>query len=394
MRAAAILLLVFSGLPLWGCSFPHPLQDDVTGLPLADIIRKITCEAHHGLHDRITEKKVALSKEDYRAAIRNLKELTKKVLKPVKSDTTALQKRRTALDFAFAANNREVDALQAALAAKPDEYSPELADRKARILVERAKILQGIVGLTRAIEKHNRDLDSAQLRINAATERTKKLTEGLARYYANSMALGFRFRITENNGATASASWKLPLLYNGIPGSWTVGGVISDTLERRTERVVNIVVGFADLDAMDCNDAPPQAETIRALRYPIKGAIGLGEVIDQYFELLDRAKRDQDVHRDPRDDEESKPKLLFGKADSYTDTINFTTKLTGSLSPSVMLNPTLRHQFTGSISPNVGREDFHQVSISLSQPSSDSADKESDKVQKIQIISEGSTPIR
>ena len=90
----------------------------------------------------------------------------------------------------------------------------------------------------------------------------------------------------------------------------------------------------------------------------------------------------------PIDDDEGngdKAKKIFAKTDAYTDTILFTTTITGSVASGITLNPTLREQFTASVGATGTRKDYHSVLISLSVPDSDD-DKESGKVQKIQII--------
>lgn len=53
-----------SGLALSGCSL-HPLQDDVTHLPLSDIIRKIACEAKDALDDLLDERGMSQQRHEY-----------------------------------------------------------------------------------------------------------------------------------------------------------------------------------------------------------------------------------------------------------------------------------------------------------------------------------------
>jgi hypothetical protein len=391
MRIAKSALIACVGLFLCSCSYPHPLQDDVTGLPLFQIVRKVTCEAKEALDKQLVERGLAWERHAFKQTKKDLKNLTDKILEPRKDETKELKEEKQKLTSRLVENNKELDALMAAAAAEPgrNKFTVEqLKEWRKRILKARAEIFEDIVLYTKAVRGHDRDIRVAQNRIDSATKAANERNEELARYYGHAMAYGFRFKIKEENGLAATASWKLPLIFNSNPGMLTLatsGSGLADTKQRLSERKVNLVATFEDLHGLDCSDAPQQAGRLRALHYPIKGRIGMDEVIEQYFRLLDRARRDQE------NDGVKKFKTIFSDAKAYTDTITFTTTLAGAASPEIVLNPTLRETFNGSLPFSASREDLHEVSISLK---STGGAKEKEKVTKVQIVSEDGLDIR
>jgi hypothetical protein len=180
--------------------------------------------------------------------------------------------------------------------------------------------------------------------------------------------------------------------HGSFHSSLTIGTGGSDNKERQSERKVNLVVTFEDLHGLDCTDAPPQAGRIRSLQYPIKGKIGVEEVIAQYLRLLDRARTDQEGEHS--EEVGGKFKTIFANTDAYTDTLQFTTTLSGSISPSIVLNPTLREQFNGSFGVSGSREDVHIVSISLKETTSGESDKDTDKITRVQIVPDDGLEVR
>lgn len=146
---------------------------------------------------------------------------------------------------------------------------------------------------------------------------------------------------------------------------------------------------FDDLNDVDCRDAPPAAEGLRAIYYPITGRIGVEEVIREYFELLDRAKADADAANEGGGDGEEdkrKEKTIFDKNDAYVDSIVFTTTLTGEVNPSIVLNPAPNEQLTAGLSAGRSREDTHTVTISLSSPQDSDDSSSEDKITRVQLV--------
>lgn len=389
MRAARIILIMAVGTILSSCT-THPLQNDVTRLPLSDIIHKITCEAKEALVGLLEKKKLGGRRNEFEKANKDLKALTKRVLKPRQKEGTQLNKARKELLTTKALHDSEENAILNILIIEskknPNSTNVDLQDRLKHLDRVYEKYLRDLAEHIRAVGRYNRDLATAQSRVDAATTATKKRLRQFAPLYNHQMAYSFRFRAVETNAATALASYRFPVHL----GTLTIGVSppgLSDTKERDGERNAKLVVSFEDLHGTECDDAPPQADRLRAMRYPIKGKIGLEEVITQYFAILNRGKNGQDNAQESDDEEDrEKAKKVFAKTDAYTDTIIFTTTLTASVTPSVILNPTAQELLNGSLAISGTRKDTHSVTVSLSAPDSDDGDRDQDKITRVQII--------
>jgi hypothetical protein len=91
----------------------------------------------------------------------------------------------------------------------------------------------------------------------------------------------------------------------------------------------------------------------------------------------------------------AKSRKLFAKTDAYVDTLIFTTTFTGSVNPSLTLNPTPRDQLSASLGLSGTREDQHTVTISLSAGNGDDDDdKDKDKITRVQIVDDVLSPRR
>jgi len=407
MCAVRFFLCISFGVLLSGCAFPRPLQNDVTGLPLADVVHKITCEARDALEAQLKIRKVASNWAEYKEAKSSLKALTARVLKPWDSESKQLDQRKADLLQTKILLSTELDAtfeVVKSLFKRAKQYNEEKNPIPDELKKKRTAIFKRRIELSAQWEKFNFDLaaymravtnlnnthDAAKKRVDVATKQFNERFKDLVRYYNHDMALGFRFKVTETDDMPINASWKLPLVFNGIPGSWTIGPKFGDTRQRLSERKVNLDITFDGLEGTECGDAPSEAGIVRAHHYPITGNIGIEEVIAQYFDIVDRAKRDSDTQKGSSDDDEAgKTKPIFAKTDAYTDALTFTTTLSGSVTPSIILTPTLREQFTGSVGASATREDVHVVTISLLPVDSGPSDKDADKITKVQIIQDG-----
>ena len=124
-----------------------------------------------------------------------------------------------------------------------------------------------------------------------------------------------------------------------------------DTKDREAERVVKLVISFQQFNELDCAGVETDERGIRALHYPIRGNIGMAEVIDQYLKVFEQ------------------PKSKFAKDPlAYTDTLVFTTTLTATLNPSIILTPTPVTQVIAGLSDTPTRRDTHTVIVSLLPP--------------------------
>lgn len=363
-------------LCLASCSFPRPLQDDVTSLPLAPLVRKIICEAKHELGDLLDERHLGGARSAYRRANKQLVELTARLSKPLDEERDYLQKRKAFLDNAKSANISEGQAVAAGLDVEIDEAKlRKLRKRGADALLDQARILDAIATYTHRLMVHNRRVQVVQKQLAQAGARTKKENEKLFVYYSQIMAFSFRFRIVETDIASISSSWKLPIFAPNL-GGLSLGGSVVDSKERESDRNVKLEVALSDLHGLNCGDAPTHGTRLRAVYYPITGKIGLKEVMGQYFALMDRNQADRFS--------EFEAKTIFSKAEAYTDNILFTTTIAAVPTASIILNPTVVEQFNGGLTLSGTRKDYHSVLVSL-YPGVATTDKE-EKIQRMIIV--------
>jgi len=161
-------------------------------------------------------------------------------------------------------------------------------------------------------------------------------------YKTASVAYEFDFDISEDNNASADATWTLP---------YTLGGSLSLVANaglnrnRHTKRNFKIVDSFDELRQIDCWGDRPQENVI----YPIAGDIGVYEVVRTFIKL-------QQI---------DKPKS--GEVFTFADTLMFTTLLTGGVQPKLIISPlTDRFRLAGADADfNARRNDVHTVTLTL-----------------------------
>jgi hypothetical protein len=161
-------------------------------------------------------------------------------------------------------------------------------------------------------------------------------------YKTASVAYEFDFDISEDNNASADATWTLP---------YTLGGSLSLVANaglnrnRHTKRNFKIVDSFDELLQINCADDRPQENII----YPIAGDIGVYEVVRTFIKL-------QQI---------GNPKS--GEVFTFGDTLMFTTLLTGGVQPKLIISPlTDRFRLAGADADfNARRNDVHTVTLAL-----------------------------
>jgi len=348
MRVMTVPLFLSTAAVFAGCSI-HPLQDDVTRLPLRDIVFKIQCEAQDAIREIMHRENLWELRPLFGS---HNDKITKKnnELKPLQKTQKELAKRRREL----LATKSQILADRAALLHLNDvaPSTPGLNKKAQQIVAATNEYI-------RSISKYYEDLwrnsdlidplEKALALLQASKTGDKRIAKLLA-FYGSQMVYNFRFNITETDALSiTNLSYKFPVHL----GSMTVGLAGSDTKQRESDRNVKLIIGFEDLDELDCRGAPQNAGGLRAVHYPIKGTIGIAEVIDQYLKIL--------AFKEGK----------FDKVAAYTDQISFTTTLTGSVNPSFTIAPTPLTQVAGSFSAGGTRKDLHVVFISLASPSPD-----------------------
>lgn len=334
-----------------GCS-THPLPEDVTGLPIFQIVHRIECEAADTV-------KVMHRARDYTVASRRVAVLDKKIEKASKRLSDALDQVKSRSDYgttkleledAFDSINLQIDQvlqkiskLESELVAAPDDQHRKnmletlkneaiQLDRQYRRLVE---VGQLFVAATRA------GAGLAQLR--KERRRFKEVID----FEGNAAVFQFVFQVTENNNGSTAGTITWPI----TTGVITLGYGAGEKRKRSSDRQVKLVATFGELNELPCGDVEVAEEPRLPLRYPITGEIGLNEVISDYMTVATR-----------------KGQRFQSANDSYRDKITFTTAINGSLNPGINLSKRMGQLIQASIDLNADRTDVHELTIFLTPP--------------------------
>lgn len=189
----------------------------------------------------------------------------------------------------------------------------------------------------------------------------------LSEFDKAAIAYNFTFAVTENNDGTAGADFSLPIPAGTVKVAFSAG----DKKQRKGQRSFKLADSFKELRQLRCGDVIIK----ESRRYPITGVIGLDEVVANFLHVARLAQ----------------PK---GKLSDFTDTITFTTKMNGSINPTIALIPAKGHTRNGGILLSVDREDSHQVLVGLKLPLTDAERRaaELEKVVQVWIVGEGPLP--
>jgi hypothetical protein len=167
-------------------------------------------------------------------------------------------------------------------------------------------------------------------------------------YTTASIGYEFTFDITEDNNASADATWGLPYT---LGGNFSLMANGSFNRIRHTKRNFKITDSFEELYNTDCAVPPPPGVPSQPenLIYPIAGEIGVYEVVKTFIKLqqVDNTKA--------------------GEVFTFGDTLMFTTVLSGGVHPKLVISP-LPDRFrlaaaNGDFSAD--RTDIHTVVISM-----------------------------
>lgn len=179
----------------------------------------------------------------------------------------------------------------------------------------------------------------------AQNPRDAVLAKELEKYGQVAVAYDFDFNITEHNNIDSSVAFKLPF----IPPSnvFDVGAAASLRKTRAGQRAFKAQETFAQLVTRDlwCVGFKPRDKN---LLYPITGSIGLRKVVETFVEISEQG----------------------GAKDSFVDTLTFTTTVSGTVNPSVKLDPVpdAFRLVSASATLVADRTDIHKIVISLAFP--------------------------
>jgi hypothetical protein len=168
----------------------------------------------------------------------------------------------------------------------------------------------------------------------------------------------FTFNGMEIDGLTASATVTKPL----TRGMWSYNPTLGDTLTRQNVRTFTVIDNFKILaqkmDGRKCLGEPVGPN----YQYPIVGTIGIKEMIITFINLT--------LHEDLGAEQGPSVDITANGPPTMVDTISFTTALTASINPMIMLVPaTMAAQLTsGFLNGSLSRTDIHQVIVGLGLP--------------------------
>lgn len=186
----------------------------------------------------------------------------------------------------------------------------------------------------------------------------KKANPNLRLFAQTGIVFSFTLQGTENNGLALSGDIIKPIRN----GTETLGSSLGGSLQRDNIRTFTVTDNFLELvqEVKDdyCNFAPSGPNYM----YPMVGRVGIDEMVDTFVDMA-----------------------LFnglgGKADlatsakrgppTMTDTITFTTSITGGLTPKVVFTPVGKalQLMDATLGATVARTDKHSVIVGLGLPS-------------------------
>jgi len=397
-RIVAIMLMLFVA----GCS-NHPIVDDVTPYTTYDVVHKVRCEAREALdayakehrfdfnvikqvQDDIKDKQGALEKDPERAkllaeaAIVNAEiDETRTKLLTVKLHILGLKRRldrhnkQTMLDqvaelekrlrsaknpYTVSKIEEEVSDLEALLA-EGDSWPGEqqqIADRlkkleselKTRIAFNEALEIRRTELAKELKDKFKEKEDALNMQVGRFGEKGD-LVQAFT-FFRSTMAMQFRFDITENNVAKVDGSYTMPVHL----GSLTLGYSAGADKTRRGERAVGVASTFEYLlDKVQC--PLPHPGSGRATFYPITGNVGISELVQQYLKITESAILGLSA-------------TTAGTTKQFTDKLVFTTKVNGGVTPKLELKPTPLHKFSLNGDLSAKRDDIHEVIVDIAPP--------------------------
>ena len=358
-------VLVPVGIMVSGCNVRPPLlAEDGTELRVFDVIHRIQCEAAEAVRKKHPNFSLSAG--------------LKKLLDNIGDKQKTLNDKRKELSAKSDFGTREEELKEAAAS----YFLMDAQIEQARARIEGTKKGEEKRLALEALLKEELRLDAQLQHIAAMTTIFKEILEknteleemrkglkdfkSIILFEKNTAAFQFEFLITEDNNVSSTASAVWPITLGAFVGTFTLGYDVGDKRQRLAERKVKLISSFGELVRFKC-EGISSSDRLRRLpgRYPMTGNIGLEEVILDYILY--------------KEDEAGKFKT---GGESYTDKIQFTTTVNGSIKPGIDIarkpGPTVK----ASAVLDGSRKDVHQLTIFLAPPG---GDDKSDAVQQVVI---------
>lgn len=361
---------LFIVIALTGCA-NHPLPSDRMKLSSYDIVHKVRCEAREALdaHSktpefaRILAEIPALDKE-MAARKKRVSQLNKQLAALVGPITTIneeisrvnlneqLAQRRffgttkPLLDLldelkAAPSNGARHDRIAAKIKALLRERDGwDVALRRLR--VEKKYVADKAAKQKTAKEKIEKKAKNLAKTIGKSEKLYNKLLKNVLDFKAATVAMIFTLDIKETNDATTKGAVTWPIGLGTLKLSYDA----KDKKQRQSIRSVKIASTFNELMELDCTDAKLGDRSKRAKRYPLRGNIGIGGLVEQYLRLIRNSN-------------------LSADKEAFRDRLIFTTEFGGSLTPSWVLKTAGGVDITGDIDFDASRVDKHEVIVEI-----------------------------
>jgi hypothetical protein len=172
-----------------------------------------------------------------------------------------------------------------------------------------------------------------------------KLAAKFHAYGMSTISYKFSFKITEDNNMN-NGNLKFVSPFTGGEFSLVLGGSLEK--QRYGDRAFKTLETFGELVNLDCRN---WSRPGRNIAYPLTGSIGVGRIINTFIDLSELGG-------------------VGGGKEMFTDTITFTTFVSGKVTPTLELTP-VGHRFQlakASAEFENKRNDVHEVIVSLAFP--------------------------
>jgi hypothetical protein len=233
----------------------------------------------------------------------------------------------------------------------PDDVGPQLPTEeivrsiRCEMKLGVVDVVQRLLDKEAGINVDTRSLLTRSGRHAAISSTPPQVIESFLKEYGKvGVAYDFEFDIKEHNHAEAGFGFKLPYT---SPAALDLGASALLDKIRAGKRTFSSQETFGDiLDRKDwCENFKVRDKN---LVYPITGSIGLRTVVKTFVALSEQG----------------------GGKESFVDTLSFTTTISGSITPTLKLNPVSNSFRLVSAGGNLSadRTDLHKIKISLAFP--------------------------
>lgn len=377
-----LLVICAAAIVMAGGCATSPIPADVIGLSIYQLVHKIRCEARDAVVAQYEKDGLRAQQDAFLRISQQIKDAKKYEENALKPKIAELAARRQNLVLKAHA----ADAVAGELQAIVDAFNKEERSRTAqeKILLQKSDkdvgaLLDRLKGLDdqlpTQIRSYNKDalqLEREKLnytrRLHSLAVQMARHAPDLQKFAAHNLAYAMRFEIEEQNDARiSSADFTWPVTM----GTVTLGLVAGDKKVRKGKREVRVAASFGDLLGLDCRDAEGLYVDApdRVQRYPIRGRIGLDEVIEQYLNVQRKTKLSQ---------------LADPSGQTYKSVLTFTTTIDGSIKPSITITRASGRRFAGNSAMAAQRQDIHEVTIVLIPPPT--AQVEPEKTVNVRIL--------